>query len=86
MFFLYCRLPTVENDKSVEDRIAILDVLCNDDPVVHGHVAGVEKRVVLVDGVDDALVVGNMGQNQWQESWLGGLLAGIDVRLETDLQ
>ncbi len=37
------------------------------NPVVHGHVAGVEEGVVLVDGVDDPLVVGDVREDQWEE-------------------
>ena len=32
-------------------------------PVIHGHVAAVQQRIVLVYGVDHSLVPGNVGQH-----------------------
>ena len=42
----------VEDDEAVKVLVGALDVLGDDDPVVHRHVARVQERVVLVDGVD----------------------------------
>ena len=79
---------TVQHDESVKDLVAVLDVLGDDDPVVHGHVAGVEEGIVLVDGVDDPLVVGHVWEDQGQEARLlrvSRLLAGIHLCSKTDL-
>ena len=38
--------------KTYKVFVGALDVLRDDDPVVHRHVARVQQRVVLVDGVD----------------------------------
>ena len=38
--------------KTYKVFVGALDVLRDDDPVVHRHVARVQQRVVLVDGID----------------------------------
>ena len=40
----------------LEKRFLVGPHLGDGDPIVHGHVGGVEERVVLVDGVDHAFV------------------------------
>jgi len=44
------------------------------NPIVHGHIARVEQRIVLVDGVDHPLHVRNMRQNE-REKNLASLVA-----------
>ena len=47
----------MEDHKGVELSVVCLDVLADLCPVLHPHVAGVEERVVLEDGVEDAVLL-----------------------------
>ena len=47
----------MQDHKAVKHLVPSLDVLGNLGPVVHGHVAGVQQGVVLIDTVDDAIAM-----------------------------
>ncbi len=47
----------MEDNECIERLVVSGDVLGDQRPVLHRHVAGVEERIVLVDAVDDAIVV-----------------------------
>ena len=51
----------MEHHKSVELSVVGLDVLANLCPVLHPHVARVEERIILENGVENAvLLVGEL--------------------------
>ena len=45
-------VSAMQDNEAIEVLIGALDILRNDNPVIHGHVARVQQRIVLVDGVD----------------------------------
>ena len=47
----------MEDDKGVELLVVGGNVLSNPGPVVHGHVAGVQQWLILVNTVEDAVFV-----------------------------
>ena len=57
----------VEDDKAVVVPVGALDIFGDLDPVVHGHVGGVQEGIVLVDGVDDPLVLGHLREDKREE-------------------
>ena len=54
-----------------------LELVVHLNPVVHGHVARVQERVVLVDGVDDPPQVRNVRQNERKKNLPAAEVLGV---------